>query len=118
MNTPNKWDIKTISLCLTHQPIKSGQKVSCMEMLQHILDGDATAEQQQHFKDHLDECMPCFKTYNLEVALKTLIKTSVMAAEPRELIELLKVRSVKHASLMEARQLFLALLPVQEKQHL
>ncbi|MBX2960933.1 MAG: mycothiol system anti-sigma-R factor [Cyclobacteriaceae bacterium] len=72
-------------------PSNPGKKVSCMEMLQHILDGDATAEQQQHFKDHLDECMPCFKTYNLEVALKTLIKTKCNGnGAPQELIERIK----------------------------
>lgn len=52
-----------------------GKKLTCMEMLQLMLDGDATPEQQQQFNAHLDECMPCYKSYNLDVTLKTLIRT-------------------------------------------
>ncbi|MEQ9414956.1 MAG: zf-HC2 domain-containing protein [Cyclobacteriaceae bacterium] len=36
----------------------NGKKITCLEMLQAILDGDATEEQQQYFRKHMDECMP------------------------------------------------------------
>jgi hypothetical protein len=34
------------------------QKPTCMEMLQTILDGQATEEQKQYFKVHMDHCNP------------------------------------------------------------
>jgi anti-sigma factor (TIGR02949 family) len=69
-----------------------GKKLTCMEMLQLILDGEATPEQQQQFKSHLDECMPCYKSYSLEVTLKELIRTKCNGSGVKpELIE--KIRS-------------------------
>lgn len=73
------------------EPSKPGKKLTCMEMLQLMLDGNATPEEQQQFKSHLDECMPCYKTYNLELALKALIKTKCNGnGAPPELIEKIK----------------------------
>ncbi len=69
-----------------------GKKLTCMEMLQLMLDGDATPEQQQQFKAPLDECMPCYKSYNLDVTLKTLIRTKCNGnGATQELIE--KIRN-------------------------
>lgn len=68
-----------------------GKKLSCMEMLQLVLDGDATPEQQHQFKAHLDECMPCYKSYSLEVTLKMLIKSKCNGnGAPPELVERIK----------------------------
>jgi hypothetical protein len=38
--------------------LADGKKPSCIEMLQLILDGQATAEQQAYFKSHMDKCAP------------------------------------------------------------
>ena len=47
----------------------------CIEMLQSIIDGEASAEQRHEFvTNHMEKCMPCFKTYHLEMALKDLVK--------------------------------------------
>ncbi|MBL7842830.1 MAG: mycothiol system anti-sigma-R factor [Cyclobacteriaceae bacterium] len=70
-----------------------GKKLSCIEMLQLMLEGDATLEQQQNFKAHLDECMPCYKSYNLEVTLKMLIKSKCNGnGAPPELVEKIKTQ--------------------------
>ena len=53
-----------------------GKKPSCMEMLQLILDGEATAEQKDYFKQHMDHCMPCYKEYNVDMAIKELLKAN------------------------------------------
>ena len=48
----------------------------CLQKLQLILDGEATPEQKDHFlKVHLEECMPCYRNYHLEVAIRQLLKT-------------------------------------------
>ncbi len=64
-----------------------GKKVTCMEMLQFILDGEATTEQRDYFKAHMDHCMPCFKTYELDMAIKELLKTKCCGGDaPSDLI--------------------------------
>lgn len=65
----------------------SGKKATCMEMLQFILDGEATNEQRDYFKSHMDHCMPCFKSYELDMAIKELLKTKCCGGEaPTDLV--------------------------------
>ena len=63
----------------------------CLEKLQLILDGEATPEQKDHFlKEHLESCMPCYKNYNLEVAIRQLLKTKCTNHAPKDLVESIK----------------------------
>jgi len=69
----------------------SGKKVTCMEMLQAILDGAATDEQHRYFKSHMDECMPCYKTFELDMQIRQLIKSKCCGDQvPPDLIERIK----------------------------
>ncbi len=69
----------------------SGKKPTCMEMLQLILDGQATAEQTGYFRSHMDQCMPCFKSYQLDMSIKELLCTKCSCGEaPPELIQQIK----------------------------
>jgi len=62
-----------------------------MQMLQIILDEQATPQQREYFKIHMDRCMPCFKTYNVDATIKDLIKSKCCGGEaPQELIEGIK----------------------------
>ncbi|MBL0742128.1 mycothiol system anti-sigma-R factor [Chryseolinea sp. Jin1] len=67
-------------------------KRDCLEMLQLILDGEATHEQKEHFlKHHLDECLPCYKNYHLELKIKELLKTKCCGGQaPSDLVEQIK----------------------------
>lgn len=70
-----------------------GKASSCMELLQLILDGDATPEEQQQFKTHLDECMPCFQSYSVDLTVRTLLKSKCSGnGAPPELIEKIKIQ--------------------------
>jgi mycothiol system anti-sigma-R factor len=62
----------------------------CMEMLQLILDGEATPTQHREFKDHMDHCRPCFQNYSVEMKIKEMIKTSCCGQAPPDLIESIK----------------------------
>lgn len=63
----------------------------CFEMLQLILDGEATPDQKDTFlKEHLEDCMPCYKNYHLEVAIRQLLKTKCNDHAPLELVEEIK----------------------------
>lgn len=75
-------------------------KKDCMEMLQLIIDGEATNEQREHFlKHHLEQCLPCYKNYHLEVEIKELLKTKCCGQAPQDLIDTIRARvSQKTAS--------------------
>jgi mycothiol system anti-sigma-R factor len=68
-----------------------GKKSSCMQMLQSILDGEASPEQKEYFKGHMDRCMPCFKTYEVDIAIKEMLRIKCTGQEvPKDLVEELK----------------------------
>lgn len=72
-------------------PPSSGKQPTCLEMLQAMLDGVASPEQVAQFKEHMDGCMPCYKSYNLEMTIKELLKTRCCGnGAPPELIERIK----------------------------
>lgn len=67
----------------------------CMEMLQLIVDGEASQDQKEHFlKHHLEECMPCYKNYHLEVAIRQLLKNKCTGQAPQELIDSIKAKVI------------------------
>ena len=69
----------------------TGKKTTCLEMLQTILDGDATEEQENYFRKHMDECSPCFKTYELDIQIRQLIKSKCCGNHvPPDLVEKIK----------------------------
>jgi len=69
----------------------------CMEMLQMIVDGEATPKQKdEFFKHHLEECMPCFRNYHLEVAIRQLLKTKCASQAPQELVDSIKAKVIQN----------------------
>ena len=46
----------------------------CLELLNLVLDQEASPEQHEHFKKHLENCLPCYEKYNIDVAIKKMIK--------------------------------------------
>lgn len=73
--------------------LADGTKPNCMEMLQLILDGEASIEQQDYFRNHMDLCGPCFKSYNLNMSIKELVKTRCCGDPvPQGLVEQIKMQ--------------------------
>lgn len=71
----------------------------CFEMLQMIIDGEATADQKDHFmKDHLEQCMPCYKNYHLEVAIRELLKAKCSQHAPQELVDSIRKKVIQNLS--------------------
>jgi anti-sigma factor (TIGR02949 family) len=69
----------------------------CMEMLQLIVDGEATSEEKDKFlKFHLQECLPCYNNYHLELAIRQLLKTKCSGEAPQELIETIRMRVIQN----------------------
>ncbi len=66
-------------------------KPRCREMLQKILDGDASPEEQREFQEHMQQCLPCYNAYELEMAIRVLLQTRCNGhGAPPELIEKIK----------------------------
>ena len=79
--------------------IVSGKKSTCMEMLEVILDGEATAEQKEYFRQHMDRCMPCFTGYELDMAIKQLVQTKCCGGDaPVDLIERIRMQIAQNIS--------------------
>ena len=69
----------------------------CMEMLQLIVDGEASHEQKEHFlMHHLEECMPCYKNYHLEVAIRQLLKIKCTGQAPQDLVDSIKAKVIQN----------------------
>ena len=76
----------------------SQPKKTCMELLQSILDGEATADERKDFLDrHLEVCMPCYKNYHLEMAIRELLQTKCNCQQaPADLVA--NIRSIVNSS--------------------
>ena len=68
----------------------SNNSTNCIEMLELILDGEASHDQKEYFRTHLDDCMPCFRRYHLEMAIRDLLKLKCMNHAPDDLIASIK----------------------------
>lgn len=42
----------------------------CMEMIQAVLDGSATKEEMEHFKNEMQTCLPCIEGHDLQKSIK------------------------------------------------
>jgi mycothiol system anti-sigma-R factor len=68
-----------------------GTRPSCMQMLEIILDDEASPDQKEYFRSHMDKCMPCFKTYEVDMTIKEMLKIKCRGEEvPKDLIDQLK----------------------------
>lgn len=56
----------------------------CSEVLHRVfeyLDGEMTAQDTAKIRQHLEECGPCLQEYDLDQALKALVKRSCACEE-------------------------------------
>ena len=53
------------------------EKQKCLEILHLILDEEADHEQEDYFKNHMEECWTCFQNYELEKAIRDLVKAKL-----------------------------------------
>lgn len=50
----------------------------CMEILNLMLDNEATRDQEIYLTSHIDSCMVCFEQYKIEKEIRALIKTKII----------------------------------------
>jgi anti-sigma factor (TIGR02949 family) len=69
------------------------QCTECLQSLQMLVDGEATKEQESYFKDHLNECTPCYTFFNLEKTVKEVLQNKIQKRPlPPSLIENVKAK--------------------------
>ena len=49
----------------------------CLEILESIVDQEATLEEEVFFRKHIDKCSACLGSYELQVEVKRLLKKNV-----------------------------------------
>jgi mycothiol system anti-sigma-R factor len=72
----------------------------CAKVLDQVyeyLDGELGAVDIDRIKEHLEECGPCLRQYDLDVALKALIRRSCCEKAPADLRDriLVKITEVR-----------------------
>lgn len=65
----------------------------CMQMIQAILDGEATEQEKEHFRQNIDICIPCIKQFQLEKCIKESLHSKIeRKACPEKLVNTIKLK--------------------------
>jgi hypothetical protein len=68
-------------------------QAECMKMVQLIVDGQATDDQINQFKQNMDKCLPCEKGYELEKCIKATMQLRLeKKCVPSSLIDCIKLK--------------------------
>lgn len=57
----------------------------CLQVIQRILDKEATLAEEAQFLANKDQCLPCQERHDLELSLKNAIKTKCSVSCPSDL---------------------------------
>jgi len=68
------------------------QHKECLQVIQRILDKEATDEEVARFMANKDQCLPCQEGYNLELSLKKAIKNNCSVSCPSDLFTRIKTK--------------------------
>ena len=66
---------------MQHALTEEGPKTDCqkvVELLDVIIDGEATAEDRHYFFKHLEICQDCFKAHDKHQQLKSFLKDNIL----------------------------------------
>jgi mycothiol system anti-sigma-R factor len=67
----------------------------CAQALARVyeyLDGELSAHDLDRIREHLDDCRPCLRQYDLDVALKALVRRSCRESAPADLRDRIMVK--------------------------
>jgi len=69
------------------------KKSDCLKVIQTILDGEASEEQQKHFEAHIVECLSCCEQFKLDQTIKVALQTKICKREvPEDLVHVIKLK--------------------------
>lgn len=59
----------------------------CLELLQLVLDGEASGAEKDYYMHHIEECMPCYRNYNIETEIRNILRSKLeKKAVPTDLV--------------------------------
>jgi mycothiol system anti-sigma-R factor len=67
----------------------------CAQALARVyeyLDGEMSPSDLDRIREHLDDCGPCLRQYDLDIALKALVRRSCRESAPADLRERIMVK--------------------------
>jgi mycothiol system anti-sigma-R factor len=67
----------------------------CAQALARVyeyLDGEMGPTDLERIREHLDDCSPCLRQYDLDIALKALVRRSCQESAPPDLRERIMVK--------------------------
>jgi hypothetical protein len=64
----------------------------CIQRIQKILDGEASVDEKKDFFANKDNCLPCQEGYELELSLKTNIKSKCQLPCPEQIVKKIKLK--------------------------
>lgn len=68
------------------------QKEKCLEILNLVMDGEATDEQCDFIHTHIKECVPCNEIYEVENAIKAQLQQNCTGQAPDDLVASIKTK--------------------------
>jgi len=70
----------------------------CLKILNSVLDEEATEQEREYFKKHLQNCMPYYEIYNLDSKIKELIqKNCCNKRVPQDLVDSIREKILHQA---------------------
>ena len=67
----------------------------CAQALARVyeyLDGELSPSDLERIREHIDDCGPCLQQYDLDIALKALVRRSCQESAPADLRERIMVK--------------------------
>ena len=72
---------------------QASHETRCFELLSTVIDGEASPEEVDFFNTHSRECLPLYRLYQLDVAIKqVLARRMEKKCVPAGLIDVIKSR--------------------------
>ena len=71
------------------------EDADCAQALARVyeyLDGELSPSDLDRIREHIDDCSPCLKQYDLDIALKALVRRSCQESAPADLRERIMVK--------------------------
>lgn len=70
----------------------------CLKILNNVLDEEASDEERNYFKQHLQNCMPYYEIYNVDKKIKQLIKQNCNDKKvPKDLVDSIREKILHQA---------------------
>jgi mycothiol system anti-sigma-R factor len=71
----------------------------CNALLELMIDGDPTPEQQEYFRKHMKDCFPCAKSYEWDTTIREMLRSRCNGHPvPEELVQSIRVKIGQQAA--------------------